>query len=139
MGRKKLEMSNRMVIVHVPFQDAAGTSSMLSSPNELKSYFRQEIADFKDGEWTTYVFPSRPPEERVGTYYKTLTESPVVYILTFRQTPEMKKRHWLGNAIEGSGYEPSSGTFDSYNCEYVAYVDETNNIIQRLTSILLRP
>jgi hypothetical protein len=130
-----------MVIVHIPFhkEEGAGKPSALSSMQELRSYFRQEITEYRDGNWTTYVFPGEPSEETAGTYYKVLTGSPVVYILTFRQTADMKRRHWLGNTIEGAGYEPSSGKYDSYNREYVAYVGETNDIVQRTDQHLAMP
>lgn len=140
MGRVKAGSPDCMVIVNIPFhEDGAGKPSMLSSMQELRSYFRQEIAEYSDGKWTTYVFPGEPFEDAAGIYYKMLTGSPVVYILTFRQTAEMKRKHWLGNMIEGSGYEPSFWKYDSYNREYVVYVGETNDIIQRTDQHLAEP
>jgi hypothetical protein len=116
MGRRQPDRSSRMVIVNIPShkEEGAGKPSALSSMQELRSYFRQEIAEYRDRNWMTYVFPGESSEEAAGTYFKVLTGSPVVYILTFRQTADMKRRHWLGNAIEGAGYEPSSGRYDSY-------------------------
>lgn len=71
---------------------------------ELRYYFLLEIAECRDGKWTTNIFPDEPFEEYAGTWCKVLIGSPAVYLFMFRQTAEMKRNHWLRNTIEESGY-----------------------------------
>lgn len=133
------------VIVNIPFNGSGSEQlSALSSKKNLTKYFQQEIiADCNEGVWTTqcYIMPRRPLKPLIGTNgklnYNTITESPVVYIITFKQDSKMIDECWLGHLLEGSKYSPRSQNYNPYRSSYVAYVGETNNIIQRTDQHLL--
>lgn len=123
---------SNIIIVHVPYgSHQTGEGLALNDNEKYESDFRYALTSLTNSQNTSssYVYPKRPnlQEKEAERNYYVLTESPVVYIVVFNVSEEMKTSRWLEEALRGN----SSNTTNLNQIKYVIYIGETNDILRR--------
>lgn len=125
------QTTEREMVVKVPYGSGVvkTESSSFNNVDEYTYYFQNILMPGPEGDAPdSYVYPKREmtPDDAKRNI-RVLTESPVVYIVVFAQSETMKRDGWLKSAVGDFGEE----RFGLYKRDYVVYVGETNNIINR--------
>lgn len=128
-----------MMIVKLPYGDkeaalyaAADTLFSNYQPESYQDYFEKAVeTNIAPGIESVYVHPNfgdRQLKAKEGLRNRrTLTSSPVVYIVVIKLNDKQIKSKWLKDAI-GDSY---SGKLNPYGASSIVYVGETNDIVRR--------
>lgn len=137
--------SENLLVVQVPYGSRAWghSNKLLNEDKEYQHLFSDAVIygeyDSSQADSSVYVWPNlssdKPITQEEGERNKeVLTESPIVYIIYFKQTDTMKSKDWLRNAV--GDHNPDKTKL--YKRDYVVYIGETNDIVRRTNQHLTK-